>query len=613
MSMRARWGVALAAMVGCGGSESRALIPVDVAAGTVTGMKTVEVAVTEGSRDVRRQRFDWAAGTTTLQVGVYLPDGFSGEVAVLALAFDGQGTMIGSSNRVMVDVAKGQRAGLVQLTLSPEAGMNPDGGVPDGGDGGDGGRADAGADGGGSDVPPAADGGDTAIAPDAPAADLAPDATVPTRVWSQGENIEQDLLSSSYTPDVAIDNQGNVIVAWREGDGVKLRRQYGSTRSWGAITPIEDRGTTDEVQVAMAENGHALVIWYMNSSQVDPALQGLWARHSRDRGLTWSGPIHVHAGPVYYEAVVAMAASGVARVAWQESSANVNSLWSARFDPVTGTFPDLGQVKLGSDSDERYPRLAIDRDGAGLLVWVQDDEQDNDSIWASAFSDTGSLSPQLIDDYTTDAAGEVAVAIAADGSRGMAVWQQRNGSTSADLFHNSWVRGTTGWQGPQKVLNADWVSSPAVVIDRAGNATVAYTQPITGYNWNVIQVRKGAMSSTWEPAQPLETANRAGGTTLEDPIPRLGIDGAGDIHAIWRRKVSDAAMSETASVIVRRYSAATMTWQPEVNLGEITDLKAYHPEIAVADEGRAAAAFYFLDTLGTGNDASFNVHVSFFR
>ena len=321
----------------------------------------------------------------------------------------------------------------------------------------------------------------------------------------------------------------------------------------------------------------------------------------------------MHNGPVYYEAVVAMAASGVARVAWQESSSNINSLWSARFDPSTGTFADRGEVKAGNDSYERYPRLAIDRAGAGLLAWVQGDDQGNDSIWAAAFSDTGALTPELIDDYITDSAGEVAVAIASDGSRGMAAWMQRNGSSDADLYSNEWVRGTTGWQGPRLILNAGWVSSPAVVIDRSGNATVAYVQPITGYNWNVIGVRKPAGANGWDPAQPLETTNKAGGTTLEDPIPHLGVDGAGDIHAIWRRKVSDVAMSETASVVVRRYAAATMTWQPEVILGEVTDLKAYHPEIAVSDEGRAAAAFYFVDPLNTGDAASFNVFVSLFR
>ena len=48
-------------------------------------------------------------------------------------------------------------------------------------------------------------------------------------------------------------------------------------------------------------------------------------------------------------------------------------------------------------------------------------------------------------------------------------------------------------------------------------------------------------------------------------------------------------------------------------IGEVPDLKAYHPEIAVAGEGRAAATFYFLDPANTGAAASFNVFVAFFR
>ena len=66
-------------------------------------------------------------------------------------------------------------------------------------------------------------------------------------------------------------------------------------------------------------------------------------------------------------------------------------------------------------------------------------------------------------------------------------------------------------------------------------------------------------------------------------------------------------------MIVRRYSAAARAWDPEVILGEVPDLQAYHPEIAVAGEGRAAATFYFLDPDNTGAAASFNVFVAFFR
>ena len=110
-------------MFACGGSGARALIPVDIAPGTVAGVATVDVVVTDlgmTGRELRRQRFDWkpAAGRP-LQVGVYLPEGVSGSVAVQARAFNASPASIGLSNQVTVMVSRGQRTPLVQLLLAP--------------------------------------------------------------------------------------------------------------------------------------------------------------------------------------------------------------------------------------------------------------------------------------------------------------------------------------------------------------------------------------------------------------------------------------------------------------------------------------------------------------
>ena len=440
---------------------------------------------------------------------------------------------------------------------------------------------------------------------DGPDPDMPP---VISAAWMPGEDIEKDLLAASYTPDVAIDSAGNVLLAWREGNGVKLRRYNGTTRAWEAARTLEDRGTVDGVQVAIG-GGHALVIWYLRTADAPAGTRGLWFSYSANAGADWSPPMRVHDGPVYYDQVVAIAANGFARMAWEESASNINTLWTAHYDPTAGGLGGVAMVRMGSDSDERYPKLSIDAAGAGLLGWVQDDDMGQDSVWGVSFNGATLGTPQVLDNYTTDSASEVDVAISAVGGRGLAVWQQRNGSSSADLYAADWVAGE-GWKPPARVLNAAWVSSPAVVVDRAGTATLAFTQPITGYKWNVIGTRRPA-GGAWAAAAPLETANQAGGRTDQDPIPHLGVDAAGNVHAVWRRKTS--ATADVANVIVRRYGAAAGAWEPEVVLGDVPMLKAYHPEVSVADDGRAAATFYFLDPAGTANLMSFNVFVALYR
>ncbi len=188
---------------------------------------------------------------------------------------------------------------------------------------------------------------------------------------------------------------------------------------------------------------------------------------SSNAGVDWSPPVRVHDGPVYYEHALAVGANGFGRVVWQESSANINSLWTAHHDPAANAPAGVAMVRMGSDPYERYPKLSIDAAGAGLIAWVQDDDTGNDSVWGVSFTGATLTTPQLLDNYAADTAGEVDVAIAATGGRGLAVWYQRNGTSSADLYAADWVAGE-GWKAPARVLNASWVSSPAVVLDRCG-------------------------------------------------------------------------------------------------------------------------------------------------
>ena len=610
--------VALLLAAACSGSTSRALVPVDISAGTVAGIKTVDVTVFEvpGDTELKKQTFDWtAAAGMPLKVGLYLRDGFSGSIAVRAWANDGTGKPIGSSQRATGTATKGERSAIITLNLVPDtsggdagAGTGGAGGTA-GGSGGSGGST--GGTGGGTGGTGGATGGTGGGGTDGPDAGGDVSGDVPpviSATWMPGEDIEKDPLAPSAWPDVAIDDAGNVLVVWREGSVIRVRRYNGATRTWDAVKTLDDRGPSGVVQVAMAGR-HALATWHLSTSEAPMGTRGMWMSYSANGGVDWSPRIHIHDGPVYYEHYVAIAANGFGRVVWQESANNLNTLWTAHHDPAGAGLGGVAMVRMGDDVNERYPRLAIDNAGTGLITWIQDDPTGNDSVWGASFTGATLATPQLLDSYTTDNVSYPDVHIAATGGRGMAVWQQRNGTDSADLYAADWVAGE-GWKPPARVLNASWVSAPAVVVDRAGNATVAFTQPITGYKWNVIGTRRPAGGS-WAAPQPLETANQAPGRTDEDPYADLGVDTAGNVHAVWRRKTS--ATANVFIAVARRYSAAAGTWEPEVVLGQIPMLRVSDPELAVGDDGRAVAAFYFQDPAQTANLSSFNVFVALYR
>ena len=109
--------------------------------------------------------------------------------------------------------------------------------------------------------------------------------------------------------------------------------------------------------------------------------------------------------------------------------------------------------------------------------------------------------------------------------------------------------------------------------------------------------------------KPLETLNQAPGLLNEIPRANLGVDGSGTVHVVWHRK--PVAMATAFSVHTRRFSAGA--WQPEQVLGDKARLRAYDPEIAVAEDGRAAAVFYYTDPAATADTDAFNVFAALFR
>jgi hypothetical protein len=85
-------------------------------------------------------------------------------------------------------------------------------------------------------------------------------AVPPTRSWKPAENIENDLLASSYYPHVAIDSMGDVLVSWVEQAKVKVRRYDGATGTWGMIQTIEEMGSPGDSAVGIGTTGQTMVV-----------------------------------------------------------------------------------------------------------------------------------------------------------------------------------------------------------------------------------------------------------------------------------------------------------------------------------------------------------------
>jgi hypothetical protein len=592
--------LALLALACAKEAETRSLVPVDLEGPADADLDEVEVRVGHGDAVIASRTLAWKVGRgETMQVGIYLPASEKGSVDVTATAHDGKNhQFVGAPART--SVASGQVAALVTLVLRASAASSPDGGASDRMEGGAGGDAKP-EDMATADAKPADTAGDTSPSPDAPPAG---------RRWGPLANVENDALAHSGPAAVAIHpSQGHVLVAWPEEAAIKLLRYDGGTATWGSPKLLDTHGSIGytSLQVVFAANGHAMVLWSLDPNT--PGQRGVWASRSTDAGVTWSMPVRLHDGPARYSVEAGISQTGVVRVLWEEAAAlnDYTTAWSAVFNPGTGTWTNVAAVAPPRNvTGELSSRLAMDASGAGVLVFIDAASAADitSNLWATAFTGTDTLAaPKLLASHTGSfGLYQPEVAVAPGGKRAVVLADEAAGGNE-EMWMYELDNGA--WKPRVRLVSAGYARRPSLVIDTAGVTTAAWSQPVSGSGTNVLSARH-VPGQGWSAPTPLETSDQADGNYA--PEPQLGVDGAGNVHATWRRFAD--AQTGTAPAVLRSYTGGQ--WQPEL----VFDLKPGQlfvgPTLAVADNGLAAMATVLADPKG-GDANGYNVFVTLFR
>lgn len=649
--------LAVAWAVACS-SDKKTLLLVNVRLGAdvsppTTVSLTVTPVTTAGSASpLGSAAFSWSeAKKDILQAGIFLPDGVSGAVRVDADGTGPSGKTAGIADNLTI--MAGQTNGPVDLMLltvvstddagMPEAVLPPTGAdamgpdlansdlapvVPDGGGAEvssvDGGAAEASAvDANGAELAPVASDGGAGDAPvdaptDGPAikgdaapvpTDTATDASqIPT--WQAASNVENDVLARSFRPAIAVEPlTENVLVAWYEDAAVKVKRWDRQSGTWGSTKTIENRGTPYGVGAGTDASGHMVVAWYQDYTVSDATLPGVWVSHSSD-GVAWTPPQQVVAGTII-DMQLGVARTGVARMAFsRQTASNQVGLFTAYFDKTSWTVdpnpvlaPDSPYTVGGSSPN---PQLAIGGTGDGIVVFDEYDDNMNYSVGVANLIGSTRTAPRALD--TNTQVGILDRYAAMNGnSEGVVVWAEDASATSMTMYLSSY-KPAVGWSSPQRIVDSSEFYNLAAALDDKGFVTAAWVQSIATGGHNVMAIH-GKAGGTWSDIIPLETDNVAAGYHNQFAYPALAADAAGNVLAVWAKKV-DAG--NTYGAYARTLQGGV--WQPQVQLGQKTSLRAWDPVVAVADSGFGAASFVFVDPAGTTTDTeAYNVEVAFFR
>jgi hypothetical protein len=191
-------------------------------------------------------------------------------------------------------------------------------------------------------------------------------------------------------PKVALDDDGDGVVAWHAFDGTDHRvfaRRVSRTGGLGPVEVLSGTGVTAHgTAVAIDADGDALVTW--DESQGDGTVVAKARRFTRDGSL----PAELVLSSGYARAetpAVAIDGEGDALLAW----ANDNSV-QARTLSASGALGELRTVSADLSPIDRHfmAKVTVDRDGDALVTWKHWTAADgSDQVWGRWMSRDGTI------------------------------------------------------------------------------------------------------------------------------------------------------------------------------------------------------------------------------
>ncbi|HEY4188229.1 MAG TPA: hypothetical protein VGP07_24355 [Polyangia bacterium] len=581
---------------------------------TVTGLASVRITATEPGGASVYPVFESTNWQTTNSFGVYLPSGVSGIVTVSALGLDANGVTIAMSDMARTaSVTPGQKTTAVQLHLVAVtlggtggaggtmggAGGTSSGGVGGGATGGLGGTGmmvgSGGVVGTGGTAGMMAGGGKGGGVGGAGAAGKS------GRAWQGATLAEHNDLSADYVPAVAVDAKGNAVVAYEHGRAIWANHYDVVTGTWGTEGPIDSSAMTyaSWTNVAVDKNGNWLVAWMQDPSVPQ---HGIWQSTSSD-GVTWSAPSAIATVGNLYEVTMAMNQDGVAVVVWTENVPPDNHFTLTGSVRVNGAWSAPHVLKAAMDDYERNAAVTVTSAGVALVAWEQEDDgtSTNTSVFQARFTGGAWTTAALVESYDGGDSGSSGVASNSAG-QSIITWVQNTSSTSELWAQRIPATGTP--EAPVKITeggNIDTSQAPSVTLDESGAATVTWAFEVkTKYD---VYTARAVWGQPWQSAMAMETDDAATDDNLDEfewvTAPMVRHDGAGNVVLTWRKRTGPRF-----DMWGRNYDVASDSWGPATLLETKDDNTVYDPTVAVAENGIAVACWYY----GTEDDIWTNVY-----
>ncbi|MFC2155425.1 IPT/TIG domain-containing protein [Acidobacteriota bacterium] len=351
----------------------------------------------------------------------------------------------------------------------------------------------------------------------------------------------------STNPRIALDNTGNIYIAWHEalfpnGEEYFIHStDNGST--WGAAVNISNSsGRSAEIDIAVDSGGNIDLVWLDTSAAFK---QDIYFTRSTNNGSTWSSITNIsnRDGAERGSPVIAVDSSGNINVAWIDNytgdfmvmfnrSTNNGSTWGSNVN-ITDYSKDRGvtDIAMGSTGDIY---VLCDYFTPSPLPVISEDEiyfrrsTNNGATWGAAVNVSNTAAHSRNGRMAVDSIGDINL-----------VWNDDTPGNAEILFSRSTNSGTT-WSWPLNISGNSGVSwTPDIAMDSAGNIHVVWVDSSSGV-YEIYFSRSTDNGATWSTA--VNISNSA--NSAKSRNPRIAVDSAGDIHVVWYDYISSSGSFE---------------------------------------------------------------------
>ncbi len=393
--------------------------------------------------------------------------------------------------------------------------------------------------------------------------------------WLITEVVSTESAYHSYDPSLAVDNLGNVHLAWRDetdyaGSGgdrdIFYKRWEASTFLWTTTEVVSTESTVNSVNPSLAVDaaGNVHIAWedltdYTGAGTDEDIFYKRWETSTS----TWTTTevVSTNSTVQSYNPSLAVDTSGNVHITWMDATNYAGS---------------------GGDRDIFYKYW-----NASTFLWTTTEVVSTES---TEWSDSSSLA--------IDAAGNVHVAWY-DGT------DYAGAGTDEDIFYKRWETSTSTWTTTEVVSTEsnDISYLPSLAIDAAGNVHIAWYDFTdyagSGTDKDIFYKRWETSTSTWTTTEVVSTES-----TGNSISPSLAIETTGNVHIAWEDLTDYTGAGTDADIFYKFWDSSSSTWTTSEVVSTESTGYSYVPSLAVDSVGNIHVAWFdFTDYVGSGTDA----------